>query len=41
MIDYKKTGLKFLGFIAVCGIVLGAIGLGIYKLYEKKAGRKN
>ncbi len=30
MIDYKKTGLKFLGFLAVCAVVLVAIGLGIY-----------
>lgn len=30
MIDYKKTGLKLLGFIGVCAIVLLSIGLGIY-----------
>lgn len=30
MIDYKKTGLKLLGFIAVCAVVLLSIGLGIY-----------
>lgn len=30
MIDYKKTGLKLLGFLAVCATVLLAIGLGIY-----------
>ena len=30
MIDYKKTGLKFLGFLGVCAIVLASIGLGIY-----------
>ena len=30
MIDYKKTGLKLLGFLAVCAVVLLSIGLGIY-----------
>jgi len=30
MIDYKKTGLKLLGFLAVCLTVLLSIGLGIY-----------
>ncbi|MBQ8044287.1 MAG: sporulation integral membrane protein YtvI [Clostridia bacterium] len=30
MIDYKKTGLKLLGFVAVCAVVLLSIGLGIY-----------
>ncbi len=30
MIDYKKTGLKLLGFLAVCATVLLSIGLGIY-----------
>jgi len=30
MIDYKKTGLKFLGFLGVCATVLLSIGLGIY-----------
>ena len=30
MIDYKKTGLKLLGFLIVCAIVLLSIGLGIY-----------
>ena len=30
MLDYKKTGLKLLGFFAVCVIVLLSIGLGIY-----------
>ena len=30
MIDYKKTGLKLLGFLAVCAVVLIAIGLGVY-----------
>lgn len=30
MIDYKKTGLKLLGFLAVCAVVLLCIGLGIY-----------
>jgi len=30
MIDYKKTGLKLLGFIAVSATVLLSIGLGIY-----------
>lgn len=30
MIDYKKTGFKFLGFLAVCAVVLISIGLGIY-----------
>lgn len=30
MIDYKKTGLKLLGFLGVCAIVLSVIGLGIY-----------
>lgn len=30
MIDYKKTGLKMLGCLAVCAAVLFSIGLGIY-----------
>lgn len=30
MIDYKKTGLKMLGCLAVCAVVLFSIGLGIY-----------
>lgn len=30
MIDYKKTGLKFLGFILVCAVVLLSIALGLY-----------
>ena len=30
MIDYKKTGLKLLGFIAVCAVVIASISLGIY-----------
>ena len=30
MIDYKKTGLKLLGFLAVCLTVILSIGLGIY-----------
>ena len=30
MIDYKKTGLKLLGFLAVCAVVLLSIGLGLY-----------
>lgn len=30
MIDYKKTGLKLLGFLLVCAVVLASIGLGIY-----------
>jgi len=30
MIDYKKTGLKMVGFLAVCAVVLLSIGLGIY-----------
>lgn len=30
MIDYKKTGLKLLGFLAVCLAVILSIGLGIY-----------
>lgn len=30
MIDYKKTGLKLLGFLAVCVVVLLSIGLGLY-----------
>ena len=30
MIDYKKTGLKLLGFLAVCAVVVLSIGLGIY-----------
>jgi len=30
MIDYKKTGLKFLGCLAVCAVVLASIGLGLY-----------
>ena len=30
MIDYKKTGIKLFGFLAVCAIVLFSIGLGLY-----------
>lgn len=30
MIDYKKTALNLLGFVAVCATVLGMIALGIY-----------
>ena len=30
MIDYKKTGLKLLGLIAVCAVVIGSIALGLY-----------
>ena len=30
MLDYKKTGLKFLGFILVCIVVILSIALGLY-----------